>query len=43
MIKEISFVGVEIDIDIQNVNTGIYILQVYDSGNLIGSRKFVKI
>lgn len=42
-VKAISFFGETIDINIQDINSGMFILQVYDSGNLIGIRKFVKI
>jgi hypothetical protein len=42
-IMQIPFIGEEIDMDIQGLNSGIFILQIYASGNLIGSRKFLKI
>jgi len=41
-IKEFSFLGDEVQVGIQDLKSGVYILQIYDTGKLIGSRKFIK-
>jgi len=42
IVKTTPFIGEELDIDVHDLSEGIYIMQLYNSGDLVGVRKFVK-